>query len=672
MFSPLRNNGLGRLTTWQRSKRCRATVVLFRCRLVRFDPMAIARIYPLQKISDYEGCEMERDWLDVPFDDKDYAKECGAKWDWAEERWYAPKAEMAALDRWRAKPPIPNVLVGEDRNFGSGLFVDLVPQSAWFTNVRSCVNAVDWDRIRRMVTSRAGKKCEICGAERDKKAKIRLEAHERWEYDDARHVQILRRLICLCEPCHTATHMGLARIRGVENEAIEHLARVNNWSEAQTADHIPRAFAAWEMRSQVEWSLDISMLDNIGIAITRPPEASQRKTCADSRTRDLSGEEESGEELDDEAGLATQYGSKDDGAIVAALAAIESRYRGMNSTWIEALDMCRANRGKAGFPKWPTWCLLPMGAAGRVVRSLLQVERTRYVAVSGNGKRDSTLDAANEIAALYAWWQGKGIYYFDDDLAEALLETENTDALPVEALMHPPEWGVCVVVPQKLQPLLGCSAFIAHLQWHIEEGKRELRVVRLFKNEDGYTLARLQPLQLDSGTVSGGIEDSLRFYLQRNRQLSQSGNSAQRVTAADMERTIESHRRIYRPILALLAYLGSVEADIVDASERKIRVPASGREGREIDAKPMKNYEVGFRIGAQLRKGGGTRYDSSLPSGGTGRTVVPHLRKAHWHHYWIGPKSDPTQRELVVRWVNPVLVGGKDAIPTVHPVRERL
>lgn len=240
---------------------------------------------------------MEYDWLDVPFDDKDYAKECGAKWDWAEKRWYAPEPNMAVLDRWRAQPPVPSVLVREDRDFGGGLFVDLVPRTAWFTNIRSCVSELDWDRIRRMVTSRAGNRCEICGAERDAKVKIWMEAHERWEYDEANRVQILRRLICLCTPCHTATHMGLAGIRGIADEAVGHLMKTNHWSEAQASAHVSDAFDIWERRSRKEWSLDVSMIEGTGVLLAKQPDPSERKTYADNRTREVTAEEESDGEI---------------------------------------------------------------------------------------------------------------------------------------------------------------------------------------------------------------------------------------------------------------------------------------------------------------------------------------------------------------------------------------
>jgi hypothetical protein len=46
---------------------------------------------------------------------------------------------MTELQPWVGRAPLPDVLGGEDRSFGGGLFVDLIPDSCWFTNVRSCV-----------------------------------------------------------------------------------------------------------------------------------------------------------------------------------------------------------------------------------------------------------------------------------------------------------------------------------------------------------------------------------------------------------------------------------------------------------------------------------------------------------------------------------------------------
>jgi Domain of unknown function (DUF5710) len=223
----------------------------------------------------------DRAWLDVPYAEKDEAKAQGARWDPAARRWYAPRPGMTALDRWQALPDVPDLLPGEDRSFGSGLFVDLVPSSCWFTNVRSCVSQRDWERLRRMITNRAGRRCEICHRGEDRESRRWLEAHERWAYDDKAKVQTLRRLICLCTDCHTATHFGLASLSGKDGEAFSHLCAVTGLPAKEVDSQIHAAFELWSGRSIIEWKLDLSILIDAGINIMQLPSARQRPNVAD-------------------------------------------------------------------------------------------------------------------------------------------------------------------------------------------------------------------------------------------------------------------------------------------------------------------------------------------------------------------------------------------------------
>ncbi len=228
---------------------------------------------------------MDRIWLDVPFDEKDKAKAAGAKWDPAAKQWYAPQKGIRGLAVWKALPPLPEVLPGEDRTFGGkALFVDMVPQSCWFTNVRSCVEKRDWERIRRIAMSRAGNVCEICGTGTNAKNKIGMEVHERWDYVLDTRTQVLKRLICLCTSCHEATHFGFAQIKGAEAEAITHLRQVNGWSEKMTQSHIADATQLWRYRSMATWNLDLSILTDAGVTLRKPPDAAVRRDVAKRKT----------------------------------------------------------------------------------------------------------------------------------------------------------------------------------------------------------------------------------------------------------------------------------------------------------------------------------------------------------------------------------------------------
>lgn len=221
-----------------------------------------------------------RAYLDVPYGDKDAAKAAGARWDPTARRWFDPRPPTSGLQRWAARPEVPEVLPGEDRSFGSGLFVDLVPSSCWFTNVRSCVSQQDWERLRRPVLRRAGHRCEICGAPEDRARQQWLDVHERWHYEDRSGVQTLRRLLTVCKPCHLATHFGFAQVKGREDEARAQLAAVTRQSRAQIADHVEHAFAVWDRRSRRVWELDLRILTGVGITVRPPERAADRPAAA--------------------------------------------------------------------------------------------------------------------------------------------------------------------------------------------------------------------------------------------------------------------------------------------------------------------------------------------------------------------------------------------------------
>jgi hypothetical protein len=204
-----------------------------------------------------------RVYLAVPYCDKNEAKDLGAKWDKKAKQWYAPKANAELTERW----PINETeiaLMGEDRTFGGDdLFVDLIPSTCWFTNVRYCVHPSEWDRLRRHVYERAGDRCESC------KLRRKLEAHERWSYNDETKVQKLERLVALCRKCHGATHMGFSKMKGKGDEAREHLKKCRKFTDSELDQHIQEASQLWRLRNKTNWELDLTLMTNNGIRLVK-------------------------------------------------------------------------------------------------------------------------------------------------------------------------------------------------------------------------------------------------------------------------------------------------------------------------------------------------------------------------------------------------------------------
>jgi hypothetical protein len=139
------------------------------------------------------------------------------------------------------------------------LTIELVPETAFYKNVRSEVSSAEWDIIRRTAYKNAGYVCEICGGKGDKHP---VECHEVWEYKKG--VQRLVRFIALCPKCHQVKHFGLSQMRGLEEECIKHLMKVNGWGKDTALEYIDSCWEIWEARSSKSWTLDISVIERVG------------------------------------------------------------------------------------------------------------------------------------------------------------------------------------------------------------------------------------------------------------------------------------------------------------------------------------------------------------------------------------------------------------------------
>lgn len=149
------------------------------------------------------------------------------------------------------------------------LSIELVPETCWYSNVRSSVTKKQWDHIRKQVSTAAYDTCEICGGIGDEWP---VECHEVWNYDDVNHVQRLERMIALCPDCHAVKHAGRSlMVDDAIDSVSKHFNKINKsknkWKTFNS--HLIDCMKIWLERSQHEWALDISILSEYGIDITK-------------------------------------------------------------------------------------------------------------------------------------------------------------------------------------------------------------------------------------------------------------------------------------------------------------------------------------------------------------------------------------------------------------------
>jgi len=145
--------------------------------------------------------------------------------------------------------------------FDPKLSIELIPQTAWYSNLRSHLTNAAWDKVRKKCYKIANYKCEICGdSGLNQGFPHPVECHEVWRYDDENNKQYLIRLIALCPLCHQVKHAGLALLNGQRETVINQLVKVNEISKQKAAAYLTKSFKIWEERNKVEWKTDVDYL----------------------------------------------------------------------------------------------------------------------------------------------------------------------------------------------------------------------------------------------------------------------------------------------------------------------------------------------------------------------------------------------------------------------------
>ncbi|EFI6790925.1 hypothetical protein OZ488_001084 [Escherichia coli] len=269
---------------------------------------------------------------------------------------------------------------------------------------------------------------------------------------------------------------------------------------------------------------------------------------------------------------------------------------------------------------WPEWCFIPVG---RVMDILLSLKKSKSLADRLNIATDGA-----RLAGLAAWRVTQGIYRFDSDLYDSLINTPVSGMdLPSEVLKLLPEWGVYVETPYDCP----CQGFFAHCEWDHRTKTTELRLLLDVDNE---LLAIPVPL------INSSLELSIESIIPG-------------MAGASVE---------LEPLISLLLYICSITADFGHYSAEK-PVSVKTKKGYRLFPPTQSTIiQVGNIIGSTLRESrGAQRKGGGLP---TGKVMPAHVRRAHWHGYWSG-----SPKKFAIRWMPPILVNCEDVSETVHQVK---
>ena len=299
----------------------------------------------------------------------------------------------------------------------------------------------------------------------------------------------------------------------------------------------------------------------------------------------------------------------------------------------ERLDRIHENDGKRS-----AWCWLTLKEAALYAASHNPDEKLYVRAV--------------QLFVAAPWRHSKQIFAFDKTLENELIRnTDPADEIPTDVLMRLPYPSIYIQVSST-------QIFGTVLDGFF---------VALSEDEEGPELVFLA---LGIGDKPGF---SFQLYIRNGMTISESFRLLALKTRA-RENTAE-YENAARTLLPLVLYLCADESDIRyhgkaggegagDPPDKMKGAPIRDRFGE------IRTWDVGYRIGPAIRKYRESGNDAEPGSAGSHSRKRPHIRRAHWHHYWRGPREG--ERQLIVRWLSPMYINAsekKSDIPAViHPV----
>jgi hypothetical protein len=314
--------------------------------------------------------------------------------------------------------------------------------------------------------------------------------------------------------------------------------------------------------------------------------------------------------------------------------------------WLwQEIDRVRSHRN------WPEWCFLPTGVLSRILSS----------------KPHCHADGCKPdiVAALAAWRATQGIYRFDEDLFRAVWTTSLDSQIPAEILLRMPEWSVYIVTHGCTVGNENLFGFFAHLDFLPLGNHPELRIVL---DLGGTHLCSLLPIDLT--TVS--IEDALETTRQRMlRELAGFVDTPKLSQFAAVN--LREYSEMMGSLVNLLLYISSINSEICGRAGIQPGRPQTKltRHGPRLFSPSEPNeWRVGYRLGAALRAASKIEHHPLPGSHGRRFEPCPHIRRAHWHSYWIGPRKAPESQQVCLKWLPPIPVNVQSDIGIIPVLRE--
>lgn len=282
-------------------------------------------------------------------------------------------------------------------------------------------------------------------------------------------------------------------------------------------------------------------------------------------------------------------------------------------------------------------------------------------------------NAIDIVPALYAFKQYKEIYVFDAETADTICVEDEDFDIPAEILMRMPFPCFFIDSPK--------FKFFTYLDHTPEENAYQIKFFRIL--DDGKY--KFYNLLIGNFTIARSIRISRFLVKTQFDKIEEQKNpkiyeklveiNQKQIASGEYDRAHNQEDLCY--MLQLVLYICADNAEI---KEIKPVTQKSGKKksGIRTEEKSVRAWEAGAYIGSAVRRMKAEPKPIPEPevtetveqestkeeikqsaSGKEGIPKRPHIRRAHWAHFWAGKLDGSEVRRLILKWLAPLYINAK-------------
>lgn len=322
----------------------------------------------------------------------------------------------------------------------------------------------------------------------------------------------------------------------------------------------------------------------------------------------------------------------------------------------DQMEMFHSENGSPQLGSWPDWCYAPMSAALAVASEGYDLNKLPI------DIRMAMISVAQAIFAMAPWRLSKEVYVIDEDLKNLLFEQDGELDVPDEILLQLPYPCFYVELPNTYYRADKIHGFFVTLEYDVNNGDKELKPV--FLTDDGNIFS--YSIHIGAKT----IEESVDMLDKQALENTNGDKELKRLALRAMQDSAET-KIFLKQILQVILYILAQNAEITPSSEQSFIT----KRGKTVKDKysEIRKWDVGIRVGAAIRQQKAKEQSRKKEyKESEHQSPRPHMRRGHWHHFWTGPKAQPEERKLILKWLSPMAIAAnpEDMPITFHEVKQ--